>query len=776
MLGSTAWPRTSTQSAAGFMLVSLLTAACGAATGEQPPDPDGPTDTDEDDDGTATPEPETCSVEAVFERNGCLSCHGDDASLHGGGVRLTEAERADSLVGVASQSPGCADEVLINADDPAASVLLHTVAPDAYAGAVGEDCRPIPMPLGTTEPLPEDDVACLEQWIATLEAGDTPEPDETYVAPPLTVLTRVKYLLDGGAVTADELALATGPEGELREDGLADLVETWMNGERFSEKRRQFLELQLQQTPGDGNYYAQFRNTRTNNMEPVRDALNASLVRTAERIMDDGEDFRTIATTNTWEVTTTTLLALKMADNPMVLKPNGAWPKNNAINDIRYVTGAEVGLYDREADSSDWRTVTLVHNPDSTDMTTEEDFVDPDGAARLRAVPDGGVVELRTPRIGFFSSPAFFQTWQTNRDNDFRVTISQALIVATGLAFSAGDTTPLAGDDAAVDPDVFPRDSTCYGCHKNLDVMRPAFLSAYDHTNTRHTVPEDPLPEPGFSFQGQSEAVASLQEWAEALSHHPNFALAWTLKLCQWASSASCSATDPQVVTLAEDFAASGHDLTHLFADFFSSPLVTRTSDRLDSTAPGAQVSVARAGHYCHAMSTRLDNIRRAQGHDGPLPDRLNLCRDRGPAALLAESLPRDQVVRGSTTLHQPRDHTAMVSVAFEGICASTAPEVVSTNDNAAVDPSDPDRALALFNELLLGFPPGSEQHLRTEAMLVRYFRALTAAPACATPVDFQDALLAEEPLCGLELSAEDALRDLWTMACQSPSLTGVGP
>ena len=185
-----------------------------------------------------------------------------------------------------------------------------------------------------------------------------------------------------------------------------------------------------------------------------------------------------------------------------------------------------MGLYDRQQDSEDWRTVTLLHNPTSTDMTTEEDFLDVDNADTLRNVPDGGSIELRTPRIGFFTTPAFYQTWQTNRDNDFRVTINQAMIVATGMTFSPGDNTPLTGDDSAVDPDLFPRDSTCYGCHKNLDTMRPAFQANFDNINTRHTILDEEVPTPGFSFKGQSVYVNSLVEWA-IRCQHPNFSLAW---------------------------------------------------------------------------------------------------------------------------------------------------------------------------------------------------------------------------------------------------------
>ena len=105
------------------------------------------------------------------------------------------------------------------------------------------------------------------------------------------------------------------------------------------------------------------------------------------------------------------------------------------------------------------------------------------------------------------------------------------------------------------------------------------------------------------------------------------------------------------------------------------------------------------------------------------------------------------------------------------GVCRSSC----GCHDRAAFHPSDPELALELLNEHVLGFPVGTAQHERTADMLQRYFAALTASPQCSEPGDFQASLAQEEPTCGLELSDEDALRDLWTMACQSPSMTGVG-
>ena len=564
----------------------------------------GCADEPEQDQTVEPPAAPTCDVGEVLMRNGCLACHGAGASLSGGGVDLRAEHLEASVKGVRSNSPGCGAEVLVNTERPEASVLLYSVSRGRPQEALSPGCVPMPMPLGGGVAMPAEDVACLERWVRSLEPEREPEVETRYTAPALSTLTRVKYLLDGGAVTELELQRGSQSDGALSVEGLEALVAGWMTGERFHRKRRQFLELQLQQTPSDGNYVNQFRNTRTNNMAPVREALNQSLIRTAERLIDDGEDFRSILTTSTWEVTTTTLLALKMADNPMVLRANGVWIKNHAINDLRYVTRTE-GLYDRERDTADWRTVTLIHNPSSTDMTTEEEIMSPANAARLRAIPDGGTLELRTPRLGFFTSPAFFQTWQTNRDNDFRVIINQAMIIATGLTFSPGDSTPLSGDLGAVDSDLFPRDSTCYGCHKNLDPMRSAFLAHFDPINTRHRRLEVPAPQPGFAFQGHRAEIDSLRAWADALAQHPNFATAWVLKLCQWASSIDCAPSDPQVVELAQRFAGSGYQLSELFVAFFTSPLVTQTSDALDSVAPGAQVSVARRGHYCHAVEAR---------------------------------------------------------------------------------------------------------------------------------------------------------------------------
>ena len=142
---------------------------------------------------------------------------------------------------------------------------------------------------------------------------------------------------------------------------------------------------------------------------------------------------------------------------------------------------------------------------------------------------------------------------------------------------------------------------------------------------------------------------------------------------------------------------------------------------------------VARRGHYCHAVEARLSDLRVAQGRGARLPDRLQICDAN---EVLSDSVPNDQVVRGSTALHQPRDVTSMVSVAFEGMCSVSAAQVVDDHSRAALDPGDPAAALELINTHVLGFPPGTEQHQRTGAMLGRFFERLQRRRPCASTDD----------------------------------------
>ena len=581
-------------------------------------------------------------------------------------------------------------------------------------------------------------------------------------------------------MTNVELERARGEDGKIVNSELEKLIGGWMTTEEFRAKRRQFLRLTLQQTPADGNYFTQFRNTRPPRMGPVRDNLSEMFIRTAERIIDANEDFRTVVSTTTWEVTTIGLLALKMADNPPIRSRTGNFSKDNLNNDFTKWSREE--LYNNDGDANDWRTVTLVHDPDSTHMisgptleSSEYQTFEAEAEANiayLRSIPDGGTVVLRAPRVGFFTTPAFFQTWFTNADNDFRVTVNQALLVATGRTFSPGDTTALNAELTSVDPAVFPEDSDCYGCHKNLDPMRMAFLQGFDPVHTRHYVPGELAP-PDFSFQGHSRPVSSMQTWAQALASHPNFARAWVVKLCQWATSAQCDPNDSRVVALATAFEGSGFRMNELFKRFFASSLATDTSNQEDSKQPGAHVGIARYSHFCHASRTRLLNVLEAQGRN--YKSIVNLCDINDEAETLSSSIPEDTYRRGEVYLNQPTTMEPFTSVAYEGLCALAAPEIVAVNTRGIFDSTEPEETLDLLTVHVLGMPEGSERFQQRRALLQRLYDVQTTAPTCDSPADLQASVDAPSRSCGLGLTTEEALQNIWTIACQSPALTGVG-
>ncbi len=728
-----------------------------------------------------------CDVQAVFERNACTGCHDATPELAGGGLDLVSTGVAARVVSIPSRAAGCDDDVIVNLEDPGASTLLRSIAPDDYSSFGSAGCNPERMPLASASRVPRSDVECVERWIASLdvpgEPADPPVPGD-----PLTVASKIKTLVHGGALTSDELARLMGQGGSIDRDGLRALVESWLQTEEWRTKRRRFLTLTLQQNPSNPNYFAQYRNTQTHSQRFLRQSLRESIVRTAERLIDDGEDFRTISTTNTWEVTTSVLWALKMADNPMFLKPNGVWPKGNVNNDMAQLNRR--GAFDQR-DTRDWRTVTLLHDTGSTHMYTGEGLDDPtfldfdanllSYSAELRAVPDGGAVTLRAPRLGFFTSPAFFQTWETNVDNEFRVTLNQAMIVATGRAFSAGDSTPRNTDLAAVDLEVFPQGSECLGCHKNIEPMRIALLQSYDPINSRYTIPEEaappyytygaPLPAPDFAFQGHSVAISSLHDFADALATHPNAARAWTLKLCQWATSVDCDRNHPEVARVAASFEASGFDMNQLFAEFFSSRLVTDTSFLEDTSVPGAQVTIARRGHFCHAMDVRLAGVLSSRGVDTGVDP---FC-GTDDASVLASSIPDDAFVRGTPLLHQPRELDPFSSIAFEGLCALKGAELVGTRSRDVFDARDPDLVLDHLVSHILGFPMGTPRFTSQRALLQRLYDAQVHPTSCADPAALAEALAEDEVTCGMGLGATEALQNVWSIVCQSPRLTGLG-
>ena len=168
----------------------------------------------------------------------------------------------------------------------------------------------------------------------------------------------------------------------------------------------------------------------------------------------------------------------------------------------------------RAGDFTDWTMVTI-RPPNSGEAV--------DGVLRIsrRCEPPPSSC-CRYPRVGFFSTPAFFANWQTNTSNQMRVTTNQALIVATGSR-STAPTRPLPPSAPGLDA-AHSNAGRLLHCHKVLDPTR-SILSATYSWNYHDQLDPTWTEQPGSSrSSGVIEPVRTMADFGSELAKHPLFA------------------------------------------------------------------------------------------------------------------------------------------------------------------------------------------------------------------------------------------------------------
>src|SRR5215471_7905904 len=83
------------------------------------------------------------------------------------------------------------------------------------------------------------------------------------------------------------------------------------------------------------------------------------------------------------------------------------------------------------------------------------------------------------PRVGFFSTPAFFANWQTNDRNEMRVTMNQTLIVALGAQVDGSDPTSVPGNPPPGLSLEHVAGAARYACHQTLDPLRSILAATW---------------------------------------------------------------------------------------------------------------------------------------------------------------------------------------------------------------------------------------------------------------------------------------------------------
>jgi hypothetical protein len=398
-------------------------------------------------------------------------------------------------------------------------------------------------------------------------------------------------------------------------------------------------------------------------------------------------------------------------------------------------------------DFDDWRMVT-VRQPMAGEATTA--FYD------LPTLRQSNTLVLNLPRVGFFTTPAFFANWQTNTSNTMRVTMNQTLIVALGAMFDGVDSTvPTAAADGGLpglDSVHAGATTACYVCHRLLDPTRSLLSSTYSwnyHAQDTASLVDQPGE---FAFQGVIASPKTVFDLAKILSTHPLFASAWVQKLCEYANSQPCETQDPEFSRIVGDFQSGGYSWNGLVTEILASPLTTGAATTQTTADEGETVAVSRRDHLCAALNFRLgfDDICALLPTTTPVSTTI---------AQIARGLPSDGYGRGAVAPVLPNTPTLFYRAGTENICEAVAKLVIDVTAAKQVSTvtwssATPGPAIADFVQIVMGLVPSDPRYGSALAILTAHDQAALAVQG-TTPTE--------------------ALQSTFIAACLAPSAISMG-
>ena len=708
-----------------------------------------------------------CDIMEVINNNSCAAsgCHSTPIQ---GNLDLSTLNQVEGMLDAPSHTNGCEGRLLIDSRQPSRSLLLQAIG--AHLAPLGEeDSCQLVMPPGSA--VSEEDQQCASSWVDYM-AGQVERPpmNESTTSSLESALRKVKTLLQGKEITAEEITLA-------QESGFRAVVETWVTGDAFESKMLQFFTLALQQRVAnlEQNQFGRLRGHRSRRGK-IELALQEVIPRTALNIMKEGQNFNRIATTRTWMMNTASMVALLFPDQSStqrtighfasgdesdvpgslrnriaqrrwhipgltgtcnlrqsdVLEMMNGFVNNNRCDGItRSYRFPEVVLEDRYF--TDWRLVEITTNGnlDDEEITPFYDVL---------TLQEASTLNTRLARVGYFTSSAFFNQWPTNVDNQFRVTINQALLSGLHIGFASTEPTePIQMD--ALDSEHAEPGSECYGCHKQLDPMRVYFGASY---NADYRLPSagngqerlfSPLPRASFAFRGVTDDGGRVGRLGNNIANHPRWSSAWVQKVCQFANSNRCDESDPVFVAIKDEFASEKRFLPMLIS-ILSSPLVTGLEE-VDSRESAPIISITRRDHICSLLSERLG--------------RPNLCSVNRIRQVIG-LIPNDDYARGAVDFSQPALASPFFYAAAEAVCEATA-TVIVTGNNEFFSSNDPESTMVQMVTRLMSLPDTLDRHNQVLQFLQNHFTTLRNEG----------------------VDSRSALRSVFTVACLSPDVMGVG-
>ncbi|GAC1352287.1 MAG: hypothetical protein NVS3B20_10100 [Polyangiales bacterium] len=392
-------------------------------------------------------------------------------------------------------------------------------------------------------------------------------------------------------------------------------------------------------------------------------------------------------------------------------------------------------------DFDDWQLVTV--RPPAPGVPPTDFF-------NLPALRKATELVLDIPRVGFFSTPAFFANWTTNNGNQARVTMNQTAIVALGTSFDDKNSiTPVSEVGLNAEHAAQP---ACLACHKTLDPMREFFRQAYTLHYHQQLDPKQTSQAGVFALGSVTAQGKDIYDLATMLSKHPRFAAAWTQKLCYWANSAACSEDDPEFLRVVDLFSKSNFDFKVLVRELMSSPLVTVAAHtKTFDDNGGAIVSLSRRDHLCAALSHRL-SVSDVCGI-ATIPSKLTVLQRTALAQ--ANALPVDSYSRGGTAPSLETDPSLFTRAGLENLCRAVADQVIDAplGSPSRYSSASPTEAIADFVQTIMAVPVSDARSAALLSVLKDHFASVQTAG----------------------LKPADALKSTFVLACIAPSSTGIG-
>ncbi|HYQ15905.1 MAG TPA: hypothetical protein VEQ58_09110, partial [Polyangiaceae bacterium] len=386
------------------------------------------------------------------------------------------------------------------------------------------------------------------------------------------------------------------------------------------------------------------------------------------------------------------------------------------------------------ADDAIWRPVTVRQAKDGDKLTP---FYD------LPTLRQANEIVVRTPRVGYFSTPAFFANWPTNTSNQHRGTLNQALIVGVGRSINPVDKGTATVLDNGKDGQHSDPNSPCYACHQTMDPMRNVFRQAYTYSYHAQHDPAQVFSTATFDYLGETEDLTALDDFATALADHPLYPVAWAQKLCYYANSSGCSEDDPEFQRVVQAFTDSNFDFHTLMLELFSSPLVTGQAETKSRTDVGETVSISRQDHFCAALTNRLKLTS-------------SLCvgiSDGTTKTAVANNIPLDGYLRGADAPALSTAQTPFYRGATEMLCSYAAGLTVDKMPMSRYSSSKKDAAITDFVENIMGITAMDPNNAAVTQILQEHYAAAVTEGASPT----------------------DALKSTFVVACLSPTSVAVG-